>query len=123
MRLVKQSRRASLATGLEVRRCKRRGVPENALEKVGGRTQLGSYLSQVRPRKRKIGQRKVIVGIVQNYKAYEQSGINNRLSNRFLAGVGSGLDLVLAYDTVVRFEYTFTRENTHGFFFHLKKEF
>ena len=62
-------------------------------------------------------------GFVQNYKRYETEDINTRLSNRFLTGFGGGLDLVLLYDTVLRFEYTFTREGTRGFFFHIKKEF
>jgi len=63
------------------------------------------------------------MGYVQNYPYYENKGINDRLSNRFLGGTGAGLDLVILYDTVMRFEYTFTREQTHGFFFNLKKEF
>lgn len=62
-------------------------------------------------------------GYVENYPRYAEMKLNNTLSNRLLAGAGSGIDLVLAYDTVIRFEYTFTRENTNGFFFHLKKEF
>ena len=63
------------------------------------------------------------IGYVENYPRYAEMKANNTLSNRLLAGAGAGLDLVLAYDTVIRFEYTFTRENTNGFFFHLKKEF
>ena len=63
------------------------------------------------------------IGYVENYPRYAEIKINNTLSNRLLAGAGGGIDLVLAYDTVIRFEYTFTRENTNGFFFHLKKEF
>jgi len=63
------------------------------------------------------------IGYVQNYPHYEEIKINNTLSNRFLAGTGAGIDLVILYDNVVRLEYTFTREQTHGFFFHLKKEF
>lgn len=63
------------------------------------------------------------IGYVRNYDAYEEAGINTRLSDRFLAGWGSGVDLVLLYDMVIRFEYTFTREGIQGFFFHLKKEF
>ncbi|MEK6780475.1 MAG: POTRA domain-containing protein [Bacteroidota bacterium] len=63
------------------------------------------------------------LGYVENYPRYSEIKINNTLSDRLLAGAGTGIDLVLAYDTVIRFEYTFTRENTHGFFFHLKKEF
>jgi outer membrane protein assembly factor BamA len=65
----------------------------------------------------------VDVGYVENYPRYNVIKINNTLSDRFLAGAGAGLDLVLAYDNVFRFEYTFTREGTRGFFFHLKKEF
>jgi outer membrane protein assembly factor BamA len=63
------------------------------------------------------------LGYVENYPRYEEITINNRLSNRFLGGTGAGIDVVSFYDTVFRFEYTFTRENTNGFFFHIKKEF
>jgi len=63
------------------------------------------------------------VGYVQNYPLYEEIKINSALSNRVLGGAGAGLDLVILYDNVIRLEYTFTREQTHGFFFHLKKEF
>jgi outer membrane protein assembly factor BamA len=60
------------------------------------------------------------VGYVENYPDYEQ---NSRLSDKFLAGWGAGLDVVTSYDIVLRFEYTFTAENRNGFFFHIKKEF
>ncbi|MCW5910738.1 MAG: hypothetical protein KIT62_06675 [Cyclobacteriaceae bacterium] len=63
------------------------------------------------------------LGYVENYPYYEQLGINSRLSNRLLAGTGTGLDIVTAYDAILRLEYTFTREKTHGFFLHMKKEF
>lgn len=63
------------------------------------------------------------VGYVENYPYYENLQLNNRLSNRALIGTGGGLDIVTAYDAVFRLEYTFTREKTHGFFFHMKKEF
>ncbi len=63
------------------------------------------------------------LGYVENYPRYNELKINNTLSNRLLAGAGAGIDLVLAYDNVMRFEYTFTREGTNGFFFHLKREF
>jgi outer membrane protein assembly factor BamA len=63
------------------------------------------------------------IGYVQNYPYYENLKINDRLSNRMLIGTGAGMDIVTAYDAVIRLEYTFTREKTHGFFFHLKKEF
>ena len=63
------------------------------------------------------------MGYVENYPYYENLQINNRLSNRVLVGTGGGLDIVTSYDAVFRLEYTFTREKTHGFFFHMKKEF
>jgi outer membrane protein assembly factor BamA len=62
-------------------------------------------------------------GYVNNYNRYDELNINTRLSNRFLMGAGAGFDLVTLYDNVFRFEYTFTREHTHGFFFNIKKEF
>ncbi len=62
-------------------------------------------------------------GYVNNYTRYDDLGINTRLSNRLLMGAGAGFDLVTLYDNVFRFEYTFTRERTHGFFFNIKKEF
>ncbi len=63
------------------------------------------------------------VGYVENYPRYRQEQINTELSDKFLAGFGGGLDVVTFYDTVFRFEYTFTKENTRGFFFHVRKEF
>jgi outer membrane protein assembly factor BamA len=62
-------------------------------------------------------------GYVENYPRYEQLGLNTQLSNRWLGGAGSGFDIVTVYDLVVRLEYTFTREGTHGLFVNLKKEF
>ncbi len=63
------------------------------------------------------------LGYVENYPYYESLNLNNQFSNRVLIGTGGGIDIVTSYDAVLRFEYTFTREKTHGFFFHLKKEF
>ena len=66
------------------------------------------------------------IGYVNNYPYYDNfqpSPINNRLTNNLLIGTGGGIDIVTAYDAVLRFEYTVTREKTHGFFFHMKKEF
>lgn len=63
------------------------------------------------------------VGYVENYPQYKELAINNTLTGKLLAGAGAGVDVVTLYDTVFRFEYTFTRENTNGFFFHVKKEF
>lgn len=65
----------------------------------------------------------VDLGYVENYPYYQENNFNTRLSNRLLAGAGAGFDVVTAYDAVFRFEYTFTREKTQGFFFHMKKEF
>ena len=62
-------------------------------------------------------------GYVQNYPLYEQLNINTGLSDRLLLGAGAGIDVVSLYDLVFRFEYTFTREGTKGFFFNVKKEF
>lgn len=65
----------------------------------------------------------VDLGYVENYPYYQELDLNTRLSNRLLAGAGAGIDIVTAYDAVLRLEYTFTREKTQGFFFHMKKEF
>lgn len=62
-------------------------------------------------------------GSVENYPYYENQNLNNQLTNKLLAGYGTGLDLVLPYDIVVRLEYAFTSEGTQGFIFNLKKEF
>ncbi len=60
------------------------------------------------------------MGYVENYENYD---LSSRLADRYLLGTGVGLDFVTYYDTVIRFEYTFNRENESGLFFHLKKEF
>jgi outer membrane protein assembly factor BamA len=65
----------------------------------------------------------VDLGFVENYPYYERASLNNVLSNKWLTGFGAGLDVVTFYDTVFRFEYSFTREKTNGFFFNIKKEF
>jgi outer membrane protein assembly factor BamA len=62
-------------------------------------------------------------GYVTNYPRYEELQVNTRLSSTMLASAGFGLDLVTLYDNVFRFEYTFTRQGTQGFYFHVKKEF
>lgn len=62
-------------------------------------------------------------GYVHTYSAYSENSINTRLSNKFLGGAGAGFDIVTAYDVVLRLEYTFTSQNTNGFFLHIKKEF
>ncbi|MFZ6001621.1 MAG: POTRA domain-containing protein [Bacteroidota bacterium] len=66
----------------------------------------------------------VDLGYVTNYPRYDELNINTTLSNKFLAGAGAGVDIVSLYDTVFRFEYTFTQQIPRGgFFFNIKKEF
>ncbi|MTI21237.1 hypothetical protein E1176_09415 [Fulvivirga sp. RKSG066] len=59
----------------------------------------------------------------ENIERYDENFMNTSLTNQYIYGTGFGLDFVTSYDTVIRFEYSFTKENTSGFFFHLKKEF
>ncbi|MCU0419683.1 MAG: hypothetical protein MUC38_08485 [Cyclobacteriaceae bacterium] len=63
------------------------------------------------------------MGYVENNPDYREQNVNTRLSNRWLGGLGAGLDIVTFYDFVTRFEYSLTREGTAGFFFHVRKEF
>ncbi len=63
------------------------------------------------------------VGYVENFTLYQEQLLNNTLSNKWLVGAGAGIDVVTFYDTILRFEYSFTREGTRGFFFNIKKEF
>jgi outer membrane protein assembly factor BamA len=62
-------------------------------------------------------------GYVNNFPYYADRNLNTTLTGRLLMGVGVGFDLIGSYDSVFRFEYTLNREGSHGFFFHLKKEF
>lgn len=62
-------------------------------------------------------------GYVKNYPFYQEKNLNTRLTGKPLWSAGTGFDFVLLYDFVMRFEYTFTAEGTHGFFFNVKKEF
>jgi outer membrane protein assembly factor BamA len=62
-------------------------------------------------------------GYVRNYPYYEKLNQNTLLSDKLLSGGGFGLDVVGAYDLVMRFEYSFNGLGQHGFFFNLKKEF
>jgi outer membrane protein assembly factor BamA len=63
------------------------------------------------------------IGMVDNYPYYAERNVNTRLTNKLLVGYGTGLDVVLPYDVVFRFEYAFTQEGTRGFVFNVKKEF
>lgn len=62
-------------------------------------------------------------GYAENYNRYASAGLNTTLSNQLLLGVGSGLDIVTSYDTVIRLEYTFNNEGRGGFYLNFKKEF
>jgi outer membrane protein assembly factor BamA len=59
-------------------------------------------------------------GYVRNYPEY--SG-NSRLTDKLLMSAGAGIDVVSAYDLVLRLEYTFNGEGENGFFLNIKKEF
>lgn len=61
-------------------------------------------------------------GYVSNYPAYNRIAVNNFLTDKLIYGGGFGIDIVTAYDTAIRLEYTFT-SLANGFFLHLKKEF
>ena len=63
------------------------------------------------------------LGYVQNYPGYEHLNLNTRLSGLWLGGAGFGIDVVTHYDSVIRLEYTFTTQQTNGFFLHIRKEF
>ncbi|MFI5134585.1 MAG: BamA/TamA family outer membrane protein [Chitinophagales bacterium] len=43
---------------------------------------------------------------------------DNPLDNKFLIGGGVGIDLVLIYDTTLRFEYSINKMGEHALFFH-----
>ncbi|MEO8470745.1 MAG: POTRA domain-containing protein [Chryseolinea sp.] len=60
------------------------------------------------------------IGYVRNYPNYE---INTLYSDKLLTGAGAGVDIVMSYDAVFRFEYTLNGAGQKGFFFHIKKEF
>jgi outer membrane protein assembly factor BamA len=51
---------------------------------------------------------------------YKQS---NSLANAWQHGYGIGLDLVTYYDLVIRFEYSYTKQNAGGFYIHFTSGF
>jgi len=59
-------------------------------------------------------------GYVSNTIPYPNS---DRLSDKFLAGYGFGIDLVTYYDITVRFEYSFNNNGDSGIFFGIMNEF
>lgn len=48
---------------------------------------------------------------------------NSRLTNTYLIGYGTGIDLVGFYDSVLRFEYSFNNSGQGNFFFNFKAPF
>lgn len=55
--------------------------------------------------------------------AYDKNPGTSILNNRFLYTGGAGIDIVAAYDIVLRFEYSFNQFGENGFFFHVRKDF
>lgn len=62
-------------------------------------------------------------GYVQNYPFYEEQDANSRLTNDFIYGIGTGIDVVSFYDFVVRFEYSYNSQSDLNFFLNFKAEF
>lgn len=58
-------------------------------------------------------------GYVNNYPNYEQS---SSLTNRWIYGVGLGLDIVTLYDLTFRFEYSYNAEDEFNFFLNFQSE-
>lgn len=56
-------------------------------------------------------------GFAQRYPDYSGS---DRLTNKYLYGIGAGLDIVSAYDFVLRLEYSRNAESTNNFFINFK---
>ena len=52
-------------------------------------------------------------GYVKSFEGYEN---NNRLTDKFIYGLGAGIDMVTMYDLVIRFEYSTNRDGENQFF-------
>lgn len=61
-------------------------------------------------------------GWINNYPFYEEQGLNNRLTNRFLYGIGVGLDVVTLYDFTFRVEYSYNAENDFNLFLNFQAD-
>ncbi len=59
-------------------------------------------------------------GYVQNFPNYEG---NSRLTDRFIAGGGVGLDFITMYDAIFRVEYTVNKEQKGGIYLHFWQGF
>ena len=62
-------------------------------------------------------------GWVDNYPIFKQQGLNERLTNAYIWGMGAGIDIVTLYDFVVRPEYTINSEGNTFFFLNFKADF
>ena len=54
---------------------------------------------------------------------YDKNPGNSLLNNRLLNTYGFGLDVVIIYDIVLKFDYSFNQFGENGLFFHVKKDF
>ena len=66
-----------------------------------------------------MGRAYINAGYVRDKTFYE----NNPLDNAFLLGGGVALDLILIYDTTLRFEYSINKLGESGLFFHVNSLF
>ncbi len=55
--------------------------------------------------------------------SYNPNFRDNSLVNTLLYTAGTGIDIVTAYDLVLRFEYDWNQLGEHGLFFHIKNDF
>lgn len=55
--------------------------------------------------------------------AYDKNVSNTLLNNKFLYSYGFGIDMVLVYDLVFKFDYSFNQLGQNGFFFHVRTDF
>jgi len=55
--------------------------------------------------------------------SYNRSFKDNSLVNKLMYTGGFGVDIVTAYDLVLRFEYDFNQLGKQGLFFHVRNDF
>ena len=62
-------------------------------------------------------------GWVDNYPIYKRQGLNERLTNTYLWGLGAGVDIVTLYDFVIRPEFTYNSDRNTFFFLNFRADF
>ncbi|MEM8895651.1 MAG: BamA/TamA family outer membrane protein, partial [Bacteroidota bacterium] len=62
-------------------------------------------------------------GWVDNYPIYKRQGLNERLTNTYLWGLGAGIDIVTLYDFVIRPEFTYNSDRNTFFFLNFRADF